>query len=234
VRLDSGSLTLSASNTYTGTTSVLAGSTLAVNGRLANSTLNVAAGATLMGSGTIAGLTTVAGIHSPGNSPGIETFTNLTYTNGASVNWELWDNTTLNSPLAYDQIMVTGSLSFAGSTALNLVFTGSSGPSSVSSVDWNNAFWDASREWLAYSVSGTTTGFSSLSLTTANWLDANGSAFQTARPTSSFALEQRANNVYVVYAIVPEPAGVVLACLGGLCLAWAAQRSRCAASERSR
>jgi fibronectin-binding autotransporter adhesin len=232
LRIASGILELSAMNTYTGTTSVLSGATLTVNGRLANAALNVAAGATLMGSGTIAGLTTVAGIHSPGNSPGIETFTNLTYETGASVNWELWGNTASNSPLAYDQVVVTSGLTFAGSTALNLVFTGSSGPSSFSNVDWNNAFWNVNQEWQAYSVSGSTTGFSNLTLSVADWLDANGASFQTARPTSSFSLEQRANGVYVVYAIVPEPAGFVLAAIGGGVLAWRMIRRRSIRRER--
>lgn len=226
VRVDAGVLELSALNTYTGPTNVLSGATLAVNGRLANTALDVAAGATLMGSGTVAGLSTVAGTHSPGNSPGIQTFTDLTYAAGAGVTWELWGNTATNSPLSYDQVVVDGGLSFSGPTAFNLVFTGSSGPASYSTVDWTNAFWDANQEWQAYAVSGTTTGFSNLSLSVADWLDANGTAFQTARPTSSFALEQRANSVYVVYAIVPEPGAIVLAAIGGGLLVWRGLRRR--------
>jgi len=79
-----GQLTLTGNNTFTGLTTVEQGA-LAVNGGLAGG-LSVLAGATLMGSGTIGGDATIAGIHAPGNSPGIETFaSNLTYLAGASV-----------------------------------------------------------------------------------------------------------------------------------------------------
>ena len=84
-------LTLSGANTYTGATSVSAG-TLRVNGSLANTAVSVASGATLGGSGTIGGLTTLASgaILSPGNSPGTITFTQgLTLNTGSILNFEL-------------------------------------------------------------------------------------------------------------------------------------------------
>ena len=90
-KVDTGTLTLSGTNTYTGATTVTTGK-LVVNGSLANTVVTVASGATLGGSGSIGGLTTFAsgGILAPGNSPGTLTFTNgLTLNNGAILDFQL-------------------------------------------------------------------------------------------------------------------------------------------------
>ena len=228
VSVQSGSLTLTGLNTFAGSSEVLSGAVLKLDGQINNTTLDVASGATLMGSGTILGTTTIAGLHRPGNSPGIQTLGNLTYLSGASVQWELWGNTTTNgSPPDYDQIVLTGDLAFDAATSFNLVFTGSAGPTDYSDVDWANSFWDSNREWLVYDVAGTTTGFGSLSLVQTNWLDSTGADFTTARSMASFRLEKRpSNDVYLVYSSIPEPGSLVLAGIGLAAVAWAARR-RC-------
>lgn len=211
-----GTLVIPAGNTFTGATTVLAG-TLVVDGALPNTALDVTAGATLIGSGTIGGLTTIAGRHRPGNSPGIQTLTNLTYMGGSLIDWELWGNTIVNSPLAYDQISVTGSLTFTGSTTLNLVFTGSAGPSNLSSVTWGDPFWSTNREWLLFDVTDSTTGVAgNLSLNAANWQDSTGALFAASLPGSSFGIENRSGDVYILYttALVPEPRAVLTALCG--------------------
>ncbi|MCY2986247.1 MAG: hypothetical protein NTY15_21680, partial [Planctomycetota bacterium] len=122
----------------------------------ATGAVTVSSGATLGGTGTIGGATTIAGIHNPGNSPGIQTFnSNLTYTSGASVNWELIGNTTTNTPnpnATFDSIVVGGNLDFGSSTRLNLNF----GPTGTGSVLWADSFWDTSKTgtngWLVYNV----------------------------------------------------------------------------------
>ena len=58
IKQGNGALTLSGTNTYTGTTS-LNGGTLVVSGSLANTTVTVANGATLAGSGSIGGNVTI-------------------------------------------------------------------------------------------------------------------------------------------------------------------------------
>ena len=76
----SGTTTLTATNTYTGETKVVAG-TLTVNGdnSAATGAVTVEVGGTLTGIGTIGGATTVLGQLNPGNSPGTLSFTdNLT------------------------------------------------------------------------------------------------------------------------------------------------------------
>ncbi|MFM8330424.1 MAG: PEP-CTERM sorting domain-containing protein [Candidatus Methylumidiphilus sp.] len=221
-------LILNGNNTYTGTTTISAGG-LVVNGSTnASSAVTVNAGASLGGTGTIGGNTSIAGIHNPGNSPGIQTFTNdLTYTGGASVvNWELKANTTANAanPNAlFDSIVVGGNLAFDGATSLNLSFTPTG-----SSVLWSDAFWNSSKSgvngWLLYNVTGSLSNFSNLSLASFNWLDSGANAFATALPGASFSLYQNGNNIYLDYTAatsnsnVPEPSSFALFGLGAFML----------------
>ena len=222
-----GTWVLSGANTYTGNTAVNAG-TLVVNGSLGAGALSVASGATLMGSGTIAGITTIAGIHSPGNSPGIETFaSNLSYTGSTSqVVWELWNNTTSNSPLAYDQIVVGGNLDFADATSLSLNFGGSG----VGSVDWDDAFWGTNQTWTLFDVTGTTSNFGNFTLVNSPnaWFDASGQAFSaSSRSGNTFSVAQQGNDVLISYAIiVPEPGTIALAGIGIAAVAYRLRRRR--------
>ncbi|MFM8885256.1 MAG: autotransporter-associated beta strand repeat-containing protein, partial [Chthoniobacterales bacterium] len=90
----SGTLVLSGNNTYTGSTTVSQGELRMMGVLSSSSLLNVSAGATLSGTGTIGGATTISGIHSPGTSPGIQTFSSgLTYNAGSTNIWELTSNT---------------------------------------------------------------------------------------------------------------------------------------------
>jgi autotransporter-associated beta strand protein len=76
-----GTLTLGANNTYTGDTTVTAGS-LIVNGTISTGILSVSANAVLGGSGTIGGATTISGSLRPGNSIGTLTVNADTTWNG--------------------------------------------------------------------------------------------------------------------------------------------------------
>jgi autotransporter-associated beta strand protein/T5SS/PEP-CTERM-associated repeat protein len=209
-----GTTTLTGANTYTGNTTVSAG-TLKVNGSTSASLFTIASGATLGGNGTIGGATTIYGIHSPGNSPGIQTFTgNLTYAlsgaSGPTVNWQLSGNTDTDLA-AFDQIVVGGNLAFNTPTSLVLDFSG------YGDVDWADSFWTTDQSWVIYDVAGTTTGESNLSIATANWLDYSGDSFDTILAESSFSLGLQGNDLVLSYTAgtspVPEPSQVAASLL---------------------
>ncbi len=113
-----GTATLSATNAYTGTTSITAGK-LIVNGNISTSTLTTVSGTgTLGGSGMIGALTVSSGgTLAPGNSPGIlfagNTSLQATSTLGIEIN-----GSTINTE--YDQFNVTGTVSLAGLLAVSM------------------------------------------------------------------------------------------------------------------
>lgn len=84
-----GDWTLEGTNGYTGTTTVSQGSLIIKGSTSSTSIVSVASGATLGGDGHIGGAATVAGILSPGASPGTLTFgSDLTLANGATYMFE--------------------------------------------------------------------------------------------------------------------------------------------------
>ena len=232
-----GTMTLNAANTYSGRTRINAG-TLALGsaGSISNSSgVSLANGANfnvttatggfilganqnLSGGGTITGDVTISGSHTPGFSPGLQTFAdNLTYTTGSSITWELIDDTLAGRGTSFDGIDVSGNLNFTGETTLTLDFA-----LGTSAVNWQDSLWASNitgtNGWKIFDVQGTITGFSNLKLNTANWLDGNTQALQTARPDASFTLFQGQDGIYLNYSAVPEPSAALLGGLGILAL----------------
>ncbi len=92
IKSGTGTQILAGTNTYTGATTISAG-TLLINGNNAGATgaISVASGATLGGSGSLGGALTVAdgGIFAPGNSPGtLTTTTSATFGNASVLSYE--------------------------------------------------------------------------------------------------------------------------------------------------
>ncbi|MFM8530070.1 MAG: beta strand repeat-containing protein [Ilumatobacteraceae bacterium] len=194
---------------FAGATQVQGGA-LAVDGSLGG-TVDIALAAILSGTGTVGGNTSIAGTHVPGGSDavGAQTFNgNLTYAAGSILNWELFAN---NAILAsYDRISIpNGNLTFSGSASVAMSFNGTG-----SAVVWSHAFWNVSRSWLIQDLgTGVTNNFSNFSISTQNWLDSTGAAFNTVRPNATFSLSQQGQDVQITY--VPEPA-MTVSLLGGL------------------
>jgi len=176
---------------------------------------------TLAGSGTIGSLTSIAGVHSPGQSPGLQTFeSGLTYGASSTLVWELSANTNLTGDrgVLYDGINLTGgALSIESGATLNLVFNAPLFDETPSTVDWTNPFWDQSRSWTIIALSGSATWdtgglFTNLNVGT----DINDVALDTARDGAQFTLSRVGDNLVLNYSIivVPEPGALALAALG--------------------
>lgn len=191
------------------------GGVLSVNGSISGGgALTVGATATLMGSGSIHVSTNISGTHSAGNSPGIQSFTDdLSYANGSLVVWELIANSVLNRGTSHDGIDVTGDLTFAGPTSLELSFDSLPG----SAVDWENGFWNedlsGSGGWKLFGVLGTVNGIGNLTLApAANWVDSRGRSLASTRPDAGFSLHLGEDGVYLNYQSAPVPEPSTLLC----------------------
>ena len=210
-KIGTGSFTLSGASSYTGPTTV-SGGLLTVNGNSAAATgaVTVASGGSLGGSGTVGGATTITGTHSPGTSPGLQTFTNgLSYASTATLVWELSANTALSADRGtlYDGIDLTtaGALAIDPAASMSLVFNQPLADATPSTVDWTNAFWASDQQWLIADLSSPVTWdgtvFSSLSV----GADSLGALLTNVRPNASFSLANSGGDLVLNYAAVPEP-----------------------------
>lgn len=124
-KIGDGTVELSGTNTFTGTTIVDSGTLVVGVAGIGSITsdVTVATGATLAGSGTITGNATINGTYAPGNSPGIQTISgNLTLGDVSISNFEIAGL----SDGQFDRVNVGGVLTMDGT--LNLVTTGSYQP----------------------------------------------------------------------------------------------------------
>jgi T5SS/PEP-CTERM-associated repeat protein/autotransporter-associated beta strand protein len=214
-----GLLMLSSANTYTGGTTIAAG-TLALDstGSLASSPIDVQSGATfdisaksgysidagktLTGSGTIIGDLSISGIHAPGSSIGVETVKG-NYSLLGELQIEL-AGTTVGT--GYDEVLISGSSVYKTtlSGTLSLDWTGFTGST------------DATRLWiLKNDTAGTLSGAFS------NYANGACLGFHDGR---SWYLSYNANAATgkltggndVLIAPVPEPATIVLLALSAL------------------
>jgi len=122
-----GTLEFTATNSFTGNTTVAAG-TLLANSNSTSSAVNVQSSATIGGNGTVGALNLANGATlSPGNSPGLLTVAgNATWSGGANYNWQVASlnedaSNQISKGINWDFFSVNGTLNLAGldSTPLN-------------------------------------------------------------------------------------------------------------------
>lgn len=191
-----GTLTLGADNTYAGNTNVTQG-TLVINGSVSTGNLTVQSGATLMGSGTVGGATSIAaGAYlSPGNSPEIMTFENSLGLNGTTI-LEIGG---LIRGDEYDGIDVAGLLTYGGS--LNI-------------VSWNSFSLATPVSYQLFGISGGSAGaFDSVSVGGLSLVNDGGGIWSAVDPGDSeivYTFTQSTGQLVVI----PEPGAALLGGLG--------------------
>lgn len=216
-KLGSGTLTLTGTNTYTGATNITTG-TLAVSGTgsIASSTVIVGAsttfdvsgatggytlgtGQTLSGTGTVSGNLTIAGNHSPGSSPGLQTFNgDLTYGSTATLNIELLGDALGVRGTDYDGINVNGgTLTIDPAASFNLITSG---------INYAAAAWDVDRSFTIIDLIGGSFSGGLFSLDTSN-----AGSFASE---GSWSLAGAGGDVVLNWTAVPEPASALLGGLG--------------------
>ena len=126
IKTGTGTLTLSNTDTYFGSTTVNSGK-LVVNGQLLDTAVTVNGGGTLGGDGKVPATTVQSGgVLSPGDSPGTLTAGSLSLATGSTFNEQLGGTT---AGTRYDQTVIPagGTVALDGST-LNISFLGSFRP----------------------------------------------------------------------------------------------------------
>lgn len=120
-KLDPNTVTLSATNSYTGTTTVNAG-TLLVAGSTASSATTVNSNGNLGGTGTIGPLTVSGGIVNPGNSIGILSGSTANFSSGGVLRLQINGYGTAGTN--YDRLNLSQGLTLGGTAQLSLDLSG--------------------------------------------------------------------------------------------------------------
>ena len=197
---NSGTLEIYSLSTYSGSTQVTNGE-LRLNGNIAQSSeLTIDASAILSGNGVLPAAT-INGVHSPGESPGIQSFdSDLTYGESSEINFELIANNIGMRGTDFDAINVAGNLDFSGSTTLNLILD-----SSNSQVDWTDTFWSnehrGTNGWKLFEVSGSISNFENLNINVVDWSDSEGNSWSISNMATNeieFDIYLEGSDIYVI------------------------------------
>jgi hypothetical protein len=199
-----GSTVTADETTFAGPVTVEDGGVIGGSNSEFTAPVTVQDGGTLKGSGTtFRDLVAIndGGTHSPGNSPGVQTFTNgLTYASGSALDWELAANTTGGAGVNYDRVNVTGGNLVIGSNAvINLFFTNGL----PSTVDWSDSFWSSNRVWTVIDAASAGSRSGVFALGTVG-VDANGLALAAVRGGAYFTVVTQGQNIVLSYTAKTE------------------------------
>lgn len=179
-----GTWTLAGSNSYTGTTSVNAG-TLVVDGSIASpSPFTVGSGARLAGDGAISSPLAVTGTLAPGSPFGLLTAANTVSFGAASrFTWELGGNA-----IALADRLDSGALTITGGAKIDLVLNRAG-----SSVNFLHSFWRTARSFPLVNAASVTGSFSLGTISS----DSGG---RTATTYGSFTLQHTSTGVNLLWS----------------------------------
>ena len=209
-KLGAGSLTLSANNTYAGTTTVSEG-LLKVNGSVGS--VAVSSGGSLGGSGTVGSLSLSSGSFlTPGNSPGTLTASSATISGGSTYNWQI-TSLTGSAGTNWDLLNVTGAMNLSdisSSNKWNLVITADG-----AFTGWTGGYYD-----YVFAQAASTTGFSAAAGTDVtdlfNITSSGITSFPETNVVDSFRVVVGSAGGLTNFTLkaVPEPSSAALTLLG--------------------
>ena len=211
VAVNAGTFSATGGSVTANTITVAAGAVFnAAGSALIHANVTTSAGSTLTGNGgTFDSQVTINGTHSPGASPGLQTFTaGLTYGASATLEMELVGDILGIRGTDFDAIDLTGGiLDIHPSATLDLV---------AASVDYTAAIWNHNRSFTLIDSSGTASFAGGLFQ-----LDTTGAgAFATE---GAWSLSSAGGDVVLNWTTVPEPG---VASIGGIGLLLLLRRRR--------